>query len=138
MSILSRTIQRVRTARFKTDVKAISNTNPCLFKDTAGLFCFPEALFREIHVGPSGKEVFLIPGAFAMTEQYDLFHFACSFVSPLSSMIEMRLFASVDFLLLCVAVIPHLELILDLSFSALLNVTTLIASIVIEAMSSPA
>src|SRR5262245_29486409 len=32
------------------------------------------ALLGEIHVGPAGEEIFLVPDAFAVAQQYDLRH----------------------------------------------------------------
>src|SRR5207245_2053239 len=40
-------------------------------------FCL--AVFGQIHIGPAGKAVFLIPRGFTMAHQYDLVHVSTCF-----------------------------------------------------------
>ncbi|MPN10075.1 hypothetical protein SDC9_157368 [bioreactor metagenome] len=40
----------------------------------AGVLGFLDAFLGEVHVGPAGEAVFLVPGGFAVAQQHDFFH----------------------------------------------------------------
>ena len=65
----SSAIQRVRIARFKTEVNAMSNENPSALSKLTRLLGLGLALVGQIDVGPAGEEVFLVPDALAMTQK---------------------------------------------------------------------
>jgi hypothetical protein len=44
------------------------------FEDFARRLGFLAALVGQIHIGPSGEPVFLVPRAFAVPEQYEFVH----------------------------------------------------------------
>ena len=71
----SRAIQRVRIARFKTEVNAMSKVNPCsLQRSSPACLASSLPLIGQINVSPAGEEVFLVPDALAMTQEDKLGH----------------------------------------------------------------
>ena len=61
-------------ARLSTEVKARSKAKPAALSRRAGLARLLEALFRQVHVGPAGEAVLLVPDAFAVAQQDELVH----------------------------------------------------------------
>ena len=45
-----------------------------LFEHAAGFACFGSAFFSQVDVHPAGEAVFLVPGGFTVTEQYEFVH----------------------------------------------------------------